>query len=250
MTDDGIVIEFGHAYLEDLEDGTHRSPDTRLFDETTRYLDEHDVPYDVVVVVDDTDVRYDGEFGTAAFDERKRALAQGYVDDLPVEPDGTFFESQFGDILRRLTTDLPRIDNGDMGRPGTWGVRETTDKAYIYGTHVDGQGKPKMKLADDSADADKAAPFTCEAYDAAMALAKTGVAEGPAGFPAREQALTIHDQDFIMSEPHVASHTLQRVLHANGVIDAETYRPPRHLEVGPNTSFDALRTYLGAGQDA
>ena len=198
------------------------------------------------MTIDDTSAQYADQFGSPSFVTYRNQRAQRYVSSLPVEPDGYYFESGFGGILSKLLSILPEAEPGELGQPDGWGTfrNENKKSIYLYCPHSPGEKKPKVKIVNQSDDADKCTPYTCAAYDAAMSLAKFGLIGGPAEFKAYPHAISIHDQAFYRSQPFRKSTALQRTLYERDVIPIQTYTPPRHLEMGPMEDFETVSSFV------
>jgi hypothetical protein len=250
-----FIVEYGHMYLQEIESGafeTRLKPDGKWsskFEHLRKLIDlfeERDIPYDLVVTVDDTSDQYAEQFGSPSFVTFRNEQAQRYVSQLPIKPDGYYFESGFGGILSKLLSILPEAEPGALGQPDSWGTLRNKSKKsiYLYGTHEPGEKKPKIKLINCAGDSDKSTPYTCAAYDTAMTLAKFGLIGGPTEFKAYPHAISLYDRSFYRSQPFRKSTTFQQILFEEDVIPTKTHTPPRHLEVSPLNDFDTIRSFV------
>lgn len=235
------LVEVAHAYLESLAETTEPSFAVEPVERTLSVLDTHGLPFSVVVVVDDTSAAFEGRFGTDAFERFRTELAEQYVERLPIPVDEYVFESEFGPAVRRLLSQCPTVDAGELGEPNAWGLLHTDDDrtAYLYGEHAVGESKPKAKVIDRTPESAKVTPYTCAAYDAAITLTKRGVFDPIDCLPQATHTITCYDDEFVGSWPYRDSHLIQRVVANHDIIPAVTSVDANHLEVTP--SHDAAR---------
>ena len=254
MSDPHCLIECCHTYLSEL---TTEAPQIASnsptvvhsgvdgVEELISELRRAGVSIDVIVVVDDTERIFESAFGTNQFTENKIAITEQYVESLPIEIDGYVFETEFTPVLDRLQAWLPTIDSDELGDPDTWGVDtgESHQQAYLYGQNKRDTAKPKATLKDTRPESEKVEPYTCQAYDAAMSLVKTGICDIDGVFeslPRHSHAITLYNQRFIDSTPHQKSKVIQRIIqnHTDG-------EPIPHFESTHNPDIDACLSFLG-----
>jgi hypothetical protein len=253
MSDLHCLIECGHAYLSALTDGEVLQPDPEAMaaadagaaEALVSTLAAAGVTCDVVVVVDDTERAYESAFGTEAFETQKTAVAERYVSALPVRVDGFAFESDFDAALAQLRERLPRLAPSDLGDPNAWGVCTDTaeEVATIYGEHERDSPKQKVTFEDRRPRAFKTTPYTCQAYDAAITLVKTGHLDPVGGLESvlpATHVITLYNRDFYGSEPHRQSTAIQEIVRNHTDVDGAA-----HLETIHEPDLEQCRSFLG-----
>lgn len=254
MSDPHCLIECCHTYLSELtaeEPNISKSSPPKAHsgvdgvEEIVSELREAGASVNVIVIVDDTERIFESAFDTDQFTENKIALTEQYVESLPIEVDGYAFETEFTPVLERLQAWLPTIDSDELGDPEAWGVdtEGSQHRAYLYGQNERDTPKPKATLKDTRPETGKAVPYTCQAYDAAMSLVKTGMCDLDAVFeslPRHSYAITLYNQRFVDSTPHQESKVIQRIIqnHADG-------EPIPHFETTHYPDVDTCLSFLG-----
>ncbi len=235
------VIEYSHHYLNDLKDGNYQIPDTSLAENIEKVLEEYGIESDLLVIIDDTSK----EVGKPYNPSQHQKTVEKYIEDLGVEPDTVSFESEIGETIEAILSSVPEVENsGALGQHDTWGIHKNGDKAKLYGTHSEGANKDKVTIIDETVDATKWSPYTCQAYDTGLVLEKLGLVD-TATVPAGDIAITLHGDEFWYSQPHKKSLTLQSVLTEQNVTSVGN---APHFEF--NTEIHDIEDVVEALEDA